>query len=108
MENEIMEEETLIFQGFKCCIRKEVYAHCSVWPPYERASLTLEDPDTGEDIAVATVNLPEEFLNPGETIIKTYSENEGILEVLISAHIISVPLRRTDHPLRLPICNILI
>lgn len=36
----------------------------------------------GEPIAVATVNIPEIPLKDNELIIKNYSENEGMLEVL--------------------------
>lgn len=36
----------------------------------------------GEPIAIATVNIPDVPLKDNEIIIKNYSENEGMLEVL--------------------------
>jgi hypothetical protein len=42
-------------------------------------------------IAVATVNMPNVFLKDKEIIIKNWSENEGILDVLVKANIISKP-----------------
>jgi len=47
----------------------------------------------GESILVASVNIPEEKIEKDEVIIKNYSENEGILDVLINAKIISKPIR---------------
>ena len=44
-------------------------------------------------IAVATVNIPEEKLVKNEVIIKDYSENEGMIQVLMDAKVISEPLR---------------
>ena len=52
--------------------------------------LMLED---GEPWAVATVNMPEIPLAEDEVIIKTYSENEGVLECLLAANVVSKPLR---------------
>jgi len=47
-----------------------------------RTALTLVDL-TGERVAVATVNLPEVDLPPGHAHIKTWSENEGMLDFLV-------------------------
>lgn len=47
----------------------------------------------GESILVASVNIPEERIEKDEVIIKNYSENEGILDVLVDAKIISKPIR---------------
>lgn len=52
--------------------------------------LSLED---GETWCIATVNMPEIALESDEVIIKTYSENEGVLECLMNANVISAPLR---------------
>lgn len=46
----------------------------------------------GEPIAMATINIPEIALNANEVIIKDYSENEGMLEVLQEAGIVSDPI----------------
>lgn len=44
-------------------------------------------------IVTATINLPDEPLEPDEVIIKDYSENEGMLNALVGAKIISDPIR---------------
>lgn len=46
--------------------------------------LTEEDgyPETA---ATATVNVPDIYLEPDEVLIKNYSENEGILELMVKA-----------------------
>lgn len=38
-----------------------------------------------EPVAVATVNIPEYTLERGHVLIKNWSENEGILEALVSS-----------------------
>jgi hypothetical protein len=53
-----------------------------------RVAIELVDPITGECGAVATVNIPEADLPPGEVFIKTWSENEGILTALADAGIV--------------------
>ena len=57
-----------------------------------RTAITVIDED-GEDLLVATVNISEESLEEGETVIKDYSENEGILAFLIDNEIVSKPVR---------------
>lgn len=47
-----------------------------------RPQLTLSDVEDGCPVAVATVNIPEEELEPNEIIVKNYSENEGMLQFL--------------------------
>jgi len=46
------------------------------------------DADTGEPVAVLTVNMPDIKLAPGEVLIKDYSENEGALETLLQAGVV--------------------
>ena len=53
-----------------------------------RTAIKLMDPETGEPIAVATVNIPECPLTGNEIIIKDYSENEGMLSALVNAGVI--------------------
>ena len=47
-----------------------------------RVALLLMDNEGGQ-VACATVNLPEHDIQPNEIIVKTWSENEGMLEFLI-------------------------
>ena len=61
------------------------------WARYEngRTALRLIDARTREPLLTATVNMPEfRLLAQGETIIKTWSENEGVLQSLIDAGIV--------------------
>jgi hypothetical protein len=61
-----------------------------------RTAVTLVDAVDGEQVACATVNLPEQELAPGEVFIKTWSENakdekhgcEGMLEFLVKNGIV--------------------
>ena len=74
-----------------------------------RISLSLVNPKNGEYIAVASVNVPDEKLAKDEVIIKTYGENDGILEPLIQAGIISKPVRTVKAGYEtVPVCKILI
>jgi len=61
-----------------------------VWTEYAngRMALRLVDAETGEPIATASVNVPEEPLAEDEICIKTWSENEGMEESLVAANII--------------------
>ena len=54
------------------------------WGEYKngRKALELVDAFDGEPVLVATVNLPDVHLDEHETIIKDYSENEGVLKFL--------------------------
>jgi len=87
------------FQKWSCFIQKEMYKN-------NRTALCLIDCVTGEEILYASVNVPELALKQDEIIIKNYSENEGILPVLVAAKIISEPLR--FHFAGFPICKLLI
>lgn len=49
--------------------------------------------ETGELEATATVNLPDQLLAPGNVFIKSYSENEELLDSLIVNGIVGEPVR---------------
>ena len=73
---------TVHFQGFDCVIEQTTYAN-------GRTALILVNPQDREDlVAVATVNLPDVPLKPGEVFIKDYSENQGMLAALEKAGIV--------------------
>lgn len=57
-----------------------------------RPAITLVE-DDGLTFAVLSVNVPDVHLEPGEVIIKTYSEGEGMLEFLLHHKIVSEPKR---------------
>ena len=52
-----------------------------------RTAVVLMD-EEGQ-VACATVNLPEHDLQPGEVFIKTWSENDDMLNFLLSNNIVS-------------------
>lgn len=77
---------------------KTKYSECNVdlvWKQYSngRKKLQLNDSEDGCPVMVATVNVPEVKLSEKETIIKNYSENEGVLEFLQENGIVG-PVKR--------------
>lgn len=96
----------IMWNDFKCCVTIEPYK-VHDYQGGEHFAIMLDDADTNEPVAVATINIPDEDINKDEVIIKDYSENEGILSTLISAKIISVPVRFTRAG-RYPICKLLL
>ena len=59
-------------------------------------------------IAVASVNLPDEPMEADEIAIKDYSENEGMLEALMKAKIVSAPLRYVESGwVTIPVCHLM-
>jgi hypothetical protein len=61
-----------------------------VWNRYENGRLALDfvNPVTGGTITRPTVNLPDEPLENEETFIKSYSENDGMVEALTALGLI--------------------
>lgn len=57
--------------------------------PNGRPALVLSDAETGEPIARATVNLPDEAQKPNHVFVKNCDENEGIMQALVEARIIT-------------------
>jgi hypothetical protein len=97
------------FHGFACCVSIQHYVLNPLHQDNPRIALILEDPEDGERIEVATINIPEEFLSKNEVIIKDYSENEGMLDTLMKAGIISGPKRYVESGyIKAPICELLI
>ena len=92
----------ILFQTFECKLNKTEYVN-------GRTALVLEDINDGQNVAVATINVPKQKLEHDEVIIKNYGENEGILDLLVSHKIISQPLKHVVTGLTSsPICKILI
>ena len=56
-----------------------------------RKAIVLMDATDGEQIAVATVNMPYDKLQEDEVFIKDYSENEGMLNFLVENKIVEYP-----------------
>ena len=90
------------FSEWDCYLVKEKYSN-------GRTALTLMEEDSHEEVLIATVNIPEVTLASDEVIIKDYSENEGVLKVLVEAGIISLPIDSVETGfVTCPICKILI
>ena len=74
-----------------------------------RTAMTLNDPETGQTYAKATVNLINEPMDENEVAIKDYAENDGMYNALGMAGIISSPSRivRVGYS-SAPICTLLV
>lgn len=57
-----------------------------------RTAISLSDIESGEPIAMATVNMPDIPIDDNCVIIKDYSENAGMAEALMEAGIIGSPI----------------
>lgn len=89
------------FHGTDCELVSRTYANGAT-------RLELFDMEDGLPYAVCTINLPNEDLEENEVIIKDYSENKGMLDALVSAGVVSEPVRyvRTGY-IEAPVCNLL-
>ncbi len=75
----------------------------------DRIALVLVEQETGDQYAVATTNLPNCECGPGQAYIKSYSENQGILEALMEAGIVSPPVSYVQSGfVEIPLCNVLL
>jgi len=79
-------DKTIKFKQWECAVIFLSYGN-------GRTAISLDEVGTGEPIAVASVNLPDATINEDEVIIKNWSENEGVLEALVEAGIVT-PLRK--------------
>lgn len=75
-EKMLMKNIKVKFKDWLCRVEFNTYSN-------NRLAILLIDADNGEDIATATVNMPEHDLSPNEVIIKDYSENDGMLTALV-------------------------
>lgn len=95
-----MEQKTVKFRDWNCVVVKREYDN-------GRPALQLIDAEDGSPIARATVNLPDVELGPNQVIVKSYSENEGMLEALVAADV-ALPVRmiRTGF-VEVPVCELM-
>lgn len=90
------------FRDWNCNVIFKQYSN-------ERIAITLDEIETGEPIAIATINLPNVPLAQDHVIIKDYSENEGMYNTLLSAGIISEEVNRVQTGfVTAPICKLLV
>jgi hypothetical protein len=69
------------FKSWDCIVCKRQYDN-------GRPALQLIDAEDGSPIAAATVNLPDVPLGRNQVAIKSYSENEGMLDALVAAGVV--------------------
>ncbi len=62
-----------------------------------RKAIRILDAEDGSPVMTATVNVPDEHIEPDEVIIKNYSENEGCLPFLIANGVVSPVERWVGH-----------
>ncbi len=72
---------TITFSGFTCNVNITEYRDGN-------AAISLDDATDGSPVATASVNIPEAKLPTGFIFIKNWSENEGMLDALVSAGIV--------------------
>ncbi len=76
------------FKTWNCIAVGEYYADG------DNKAIELVHEETGEPIAIATVNLPDHGQSENTVFVKNYSENEGMVLALTLAKIIEgIPLR---------------
>jgi hypothetical protein len=81
-----------------------------VFGEYENGRTAIRLMKDGIPYAMATINDPDEWLEPNQVLIKNYSENEGMVDALVDAGIVE-----RDEDLALPpfgasvwVCNLLV
>ena len=69
------------FAGITCLLKKTTYQNSGA------AALYLTDVEDDGHVLTVTLNVPgvSETLPEGEVLVKDYSENEGIMELLIDS-----------------------
>lgn len=72
------------FCGIRCSVVRTTYLN------NDSPALLLTDAEDGSPVTTATANVPgvSDFLPEGITALKTYAENEGLLEALEAAGVV--------------------
>jgi len=78
------------FRGWACRVERARYGDT------ERIALPLYAVEDGSPVAVATLHVPALSLAADEVVIKDYSENAGMLNLLVAADVVSAPLREVQ------------
>lgn len=98
MHPEKLEGTTVTRNGTECDVYFSKYTNNN------RVAIVLQEKETGEPYATASVNLPDTNLDVDQVAIKDYSENEGMLNDLVAAGIVedtgmTVPSGYVDIPI---------
>lgn len=94
---------TVKFLNYNCVVELLKYS------TNNRTAIELTDTEDGAPVCIATINVNEDLgSKEGEenVVIKNYAENQGVLEVLVEAKVISKPIGTTSQGF--PICKLLI
>lgn len=97
------EAPVVTFHSWPCRIQKGKYYGGNL-------ALVLVHADTGETIVKATLNPEEDVaLAKDEVVVKNYSENEGMLETLLSAGLVEETGRTVTMPYgsAMSVCRVL-
>jgi hypothetical protein len=84
------QNQKIKFQDWNCLLEFGEYQNNG------RTAITLIDESDGSPITTATINLPNVSLNDDEVIIKDYSENEGILNILLINGVVELTGKSVD------------
>jgi len=76
-------DSTVHFAGFRCSVHLARYCYAP-----DQIAIQLRDADSGEPVATATAAVPEQALPSNLVLIKSYSENEGMLDALVAAGLV--------------------
>ena len=98
-----VQDKIVHFNGFKCVAKISRYLIPNI------PAIILYDIEDGQEVLRPTTNLLDVKLKYKEVFIKNYSENEGVLQALIDAGIISEPVYKMDSGfVELYICKLLV
>ena len=103
----------IIFKEWFCNVEFHEYTNHRTALVLTNATDMKEDdmvwPAGSQQIAIASVNLPNVLLDSDEIAIKDYSENDGMLECLIDNKVVTEPIRFIQQGyVSIPICKLLI
>lgn len=88
--------------GYNCYLSFGKYSN-------DRIGFELLDEEDAGCVAIATINMPEVNVKSDEVIIKDYSENDGMLDILVEAGVVSEPLRFVASGfISAPVCKLLV
>lgn len=74
-------DKTVYFKDWKCKIRLAEYDN-------KRTAIILDDFNDNQRIATATTNIPQIVVPANHVLIKTWSENEGMIKSLVDGGIV--------------------
>lgn len=96
---QVSKVKEFMFDGYKCYGKACEYQNNNL-------AIQVKEVGTDEDFTMATVNT-DDILKPGLAYISDYSENEGLLDILVEAGIVTEVIGYTPSGfVILPLCRI--